>query len=486
MRYSARAVALGLRSSLGVVVLIALAACGDDAVVPAVVPTPPIQKPAPTPAPPPPEPFVMHPIAEGETLWDIARAYNVKLNAILTANQLKGDDVRRLSKGATIKIPGAERLVDVETAADRAAQVKALPPPPNGIHHVLQPGESLWTIARLYDVPMDVIQAANQLTDESMTQLREGQPLIVPGVSAAKAKQSQSAAPPQREGITHEVMRGETVWDIAHAFQVGVAEIMAANAMSEDDVKRLHEGARLFIPGVTEDRHHRPRKKTTAREIQAASLARQLGLGTKLLAGQLLHGRVAPVLVHAASSSKAKSKTLPGTLRWPVAQGWYVRGYGSGEGGYHMAIDIAGNMGWNVRAAAPGIVGYAGDGIPGFGNMVLLIHPGGWITLYAHNSVNYVSAGERVSAGAVIAEVGSTGISRGPHVHFELIHNGKNCDPAPLMRPAVRHRNGSKHAVNQVTWTRADARPREVQCAPRRRHPSHYRVLDEDPGASPN
>lgn len=425
----------------------------------------------------PPAPFVMHPIAEGETLWDIARAYNVKVNDILAANRLDGDDVRRLSKGATIKVPGAERLLDVETAADRAARGKTLPPPTNGIHHVLQPGESLWTLARLYDVPMDTIQEANQLTDETMTQLRVGQALVVPGVDAAKVKKAAPVATRVREGITHEVARGETVWDIAHAFQVGVAEIMAANSMSEDDVSRLREGARLFVPGVMEDRHHKPQRKTTARQVQAASLARQLGLGTNLVAGQLIHGRVAPAWVLAAG----KSKSLPGTLRWPVAQGWFVRGYGSGEGGYHMAIDIAGKIGWNVRAAAPGIVGYSGDGISGFGNMVLLIHPGGWVTLYAHNSVNYVHAGERVPAGAVIAEVGSTGISRGPHVHFELIYKGKNCDPAPLVRPAVRHRNGSKSAVKQTTWTRADQRPREVQCAPRRRHPSHYAVINEDP-----
>lgn len=420
----------------------------------------------------------MHPVAEGETLWDIARAYNVKLDAILRANSMSNDDVRRMSKGKELKIPGAERLVDVETAADRAAAIKALPPPENGIHHVLESGESLWTVSRLYDVPIEALQEANQLTDETTTQLRVGQPLIVPGVSAAKAKEATKAAPTQREGITHVVTKGETVWDIAHAFQVGVSELMAANSMSESDVKALREGSRLFIPGVTQDRQQRPRRKTTARQVQAAAMARQLGLGTTLMAGQLLHGRVSPVVVNAAG----KAKSWPGTLRWPVTQGWYVRGFGSGEGGYHLAMDIAGNMGWNVRAAAPGIVAYTGDGISGFGNIVLVVHPGGWVTLYAHNSVVYVSAGERVVAGAVIAEVGSTGISRGPHVHFELLYKGQNCDPAPLFRPEVRHRNGNRAAVKRATWPKPNERPREVQCHPRRRHPSHGRVLDEDPG----
>ncbi|MBK8592341.1 MAG: M23 family metallopeptidase, partial [Sandaracinaceae bacterium] len=132
-----------------------------------------------------------------------------------------------------------------------------------------------------------------------------------------------------------------------------------------------------------------------------------------------------------------------GTLRWPVTNGRFVRGYGSGEQGYHLAVDIAGDIGWNVRAAAPGLVGYSGDGIRGYGNIVLVIHQGGWVTLYAHNSVNFVVAGERVRAGGVLAEVGSTGISRGPHVHFEFMYAGQNCDPAELFRPGLRY-SGSR------------------------------------------
>jgi murein DD-endopeptidase MepM/ murein hydrolase activator NlpD len=158
-----------------------------------------------------------------------------------------------------------------------------------------------------------------------------------------------------------------------------------------------------------------------------------------------------------------------------------VRGYGSGEGGYHLAMDIMGEIGWNVRAAAPGIVGYSGDQIKGYGNVVMVIHPGGWVTMYAHNSVNFVVAGEKVPRGGILAEVGSTGISRGPHVHFELIHGGKNCDPAPLFRPGVRHRDGDLAQVDRATWKKSSRRPAEVRCAPRRRHPRSRWVINEDP-----
>jgi len=82
---------------------------------------------------------------------------------------------------------------------------------------------------------------------------------------------------------------------------------------------------------------------------------------------------------------RAASALLTGSLLWPVRQGYYGRGYGSGEGGYHLAIDIDGERGSDVFAAAPGIVGYVGKELRGYGNVVLIVHPGGYVTLYGHN-----------------------------------------------------------------------------------------------------
>ena len=98
--------------------------------------------------------------------------------------------------------------------------------------------------------------------------------------------------------------------------------------------------------------------------------------------------------------------------------------------------------------------------------------------MYAHNSVNFVVAGERVPAGAVLAELGSTGISRGPHVHFEFMYDRRNCDPATLFRPGVRHRSRLAD-IEPETWTSSSARPREVVCKARRRHPRSRWVIDE-------
>jgi murein DD-endopeptidase MepM/ murein hydrolase activator NlpD len=306
--------------------------------------------------------------------------------------------------------------------------------------------------------------------------LRIGQPIIVPGVTPNQIKAAEPDKAPR--GFSHEMLPGETIWDLAHEYRVAVSEIMAANSLSADEASNIRDGKRLFIPGVEDMGHGQVRRKTSARERRAQAVAGKLGLGSLSAAGSLLHGHVEARWIRAAD----QLGRFPGTLLWPVHNGIFVRGYGSGQGGYHKAMDIMGKMGWNVRAAAPGIVGYAGDKVSGFGNMIMVVHPGGWVTLYAHNSVNFVAAGEQVKRGDILAEVGSTGRSMGPHVHFELIQGNNNCDPGPLLRPGVRRRDGKLQAIERAAWTQPDHRPKQVKCAKRQKHPMALSVENEDPG----
>ncbi|MBN1653010.1 MAG: peptidoglycan DD-metalloendopeptidase family protein [Deltaproteobacteria bacterium] len=213
-----------------------------------------------------------------------------------------------------------------------------------------------------------------------------------------------------------------------------------------------------------------PSREKKVQTLLASKLAKQLGFGTRLAAGQLLAGQVKPEWLKAAG----EGWHIPQTLMWPVPEGWYVRGYGSGEAGYHLAVDIMAKTGSAIRAAAPGVVAYANNDIRGYGNMVILIHPGGWVTVYAHNASNMVSVGERVGTGRLLALLGSTGISRGPHLHFEFIYKGNNCNPTPLFRPGIRHRYGNRFPIKQVVWNPLGKRPAEIQCQRRRRHPRSY------------
>lgn len=358
------------------------------------------------------------------------------------------------------------------------AQVVPAPAPPQpveGAVHYLEEGESLWTIARTYDVPIDALMARNNIkTEDELGLLQIGAPIVVPGVKPSDITHKK---PKARKGVTHELRPGETVWDIARLYGISVREIMSANRLTEVEANNIRDGKRLYLPGVERNKQGKIERKPTRSERQAMAVAKRLGLGTRAAAGRLLHGHVEERWSNAA----AQAGRFKGTLKWPVSNGWFVRGYGSGQGGYHKAMDIAGKMGWHVRVSAPGIVGYSGGDVPGFGNMVMVVHAGGWVTLYAHNSVNFVRAGQLVKRNDIIAEVGSTGRSMGPHVHFELIHETKNCDPAPLFRPGVKRRNGKLARVKYTEWRRSRQRPEEIRCAKRQKHPIGQSVLNENP-----
>lgn len=105
--------------------------------------------------------------------------------------------------------------------------------------------------------------------------------------------------------------------------------------------------------------------------------------------------------------------------KWP-AQGIMTSGYGWRWGRMHQGIDIAGSVGTPILAAADGVVIASEWHRGGYGNFIKIEHPDGSITLYAHNSENRVQVGQVVKQGELIAFMGSTGYSTGPHLHFEI------------------------------------------------------------------
>lgn len=104
---------------------------------------------------------------------------------------------------------------------------------------------------------------------------------------------------------------------------------------------------------------------------------------------------------------------------WP-ANGVFTSGYGWRWGRMHNGIDIAGPVGTPIFAAAAGVVTYAAWNDGGYGNLVEIAHPDGSLTVYAHNQRILVREGQEVDQGEQVAEMGSTGFSTGPHLHFEI------------------------------------------------------------------
>ena len=136
-------------------------------------------------------------------------------------------------------------------------------------------------------------------------------------------------------------------------------------------------------------------------------------------------------LLSTLSQQKSLLSSIPSIA--PV-NGWWASGFGlrispfTAKKTWHMGIDIATSQGTPIYAPADGVIIYCGEK-PGFGKFLAIAHGYGVVTRYGHNSQNLVQAGQRVKRGDQIAAVGMTGRTTGPHLHYEVLVNGRNVDP---------------------------------------------------------
>lgn len=335
--------------------------------------------------------------------------------------------------------------------------------------YVVRTGDTLAEIARRHRVSVEALQQANNLRRE---RIRPGERLRIP--SRARSR----AVPARRYTVRH----GDTLARIARRHRVSVQDVQAANRLRGESIRA---GETLWIPhrGVTGAqvraalRTGNPASAPDVRpelsEEEAAAVearARELSLGGAWVGQRLLREEADPRWVAAAGDPAA----LDGTLRMPVDTGVYLRGWGSGLQGYHLAIDIGAPQGTEIRAAERGLVAYVGDDIRGYGNLVVLVHANGWVTGYAHNHQNRVIPGQIVERGEVLATVGQTGYARGPHLHFMLVHGGQHCDPMPLFRPGLSRASGEAVETLELVWD-TEHRPSGIRCLLRSEAPHPHR-----------
>lgn len=194
---------------------------------------------------------------------------------------------------------------------------------------------------------------------------------------------------------------------------------------------RAYASAKVGVPAPPPPTRVEP----TAEEVEAHR-AQKLGLGSMQAAGLLL--AAAPI----SDWIDAIEATPQDTLHWPVEGGRYGRGFGYVRAHLpdvrHDGVDITAPIGTPVGAAATGLVAYADDGVRGYGNTVILVHPDGSSTLYAHLDSIAVRPGALVSRGQTIGTVGETGRARGPHLHFELRIRGQARNPMGRFANRVR------------------------------------------------
>ncbi|GER02796.1 hypothetical protein JCM17846_04780 [Iodidimonas nitroreducens] len=243
-----------------------------------------------------------------------------------------------------------------------------------------------------------------------------------------------------RTGITAgqiEVRRGDTVYGLARAHGVPLSDFVAVNDLRPPYA--LAVGQKLVLPGR---RSHVVQRGDTVysiaqkHDLDVRQLAgiNQLAPPYLLRVGQVLvvpSGRAEELTV-ASRPSRSLATPPPRTgsgFDWPVT-GTVISRFGPKEGGLRNdGINIRAPKGAPVRASESGIVAYAGSGLRGFGNLILIRHADDWVTAYGHNDELLVERGAAVKRGQMIARVGSTGGVTEAQLHFEVRKGTKASDP---------------------------------------------------------
>lgn len=244
------------------------------------------------------------------------------------------------------------------------------------------------------------------VTDRSMGARQVGVPVTL--------SQSTSSRPtPLPNPGRYTVQRGDTLYSISWRYGLDYREVARWNNVNERF--QIYPGQVLNLSSGGAAATTAPATTTTAQSTPAAS-TRQAPSNQP--AAQ-------PRQTPAPSASPAPVTGQP-AWRWP-AEGQIIRRFSAIEGG-SKGIDIAGKAGDPVLAAADGRVVYAGSGLLGYGNLVIINHNRQFLSAYAHNSRILVSENDMVKSGTKIAEMGQTGTDR-VQLHFEIRRDGKPVDP---------------------------------------------------------
>jgi murein DD-endopeptidase MepM/ murein hydrolase activator NlpD len=296
----------------------------------------------------------------------IADRYGISVESLREYNQL---DSNTIFSGDVLKVP---------YIASRGGFTETAPLPPPGFKlHTLARGETISQIISHYDLSIEALVGANPDLS-SLDQLPAGLELLIP----------------PSEGLVIALEAGQTLHDIVAIYGVDPIELAKTNNIrSPADVQA---GQLLFLPNVP----------------PIASLDRL--------------ARVSVV------ETQARIEAAENRYVWPLhgrlTSYFGRRNLGMGTSSFHTGLDIAAPHGTPVVAARGGTVifaAYQGS----YGYLVKIRHRDGVETWYAHHSALLVSVGDLVEQGDIIARVGSTGLSTGPHLHFEVRQGGRAFDP---------------------------------------------------------
>jgi murein DD-endopeptidase MepM/ murein hydrolase activator NlpD len=327
---------------------------------------------------------------------------------------------------------------------------------------VIAQGETLDAISSRYGVPRAALISANGLTSPNVA---PGTRITIPvynaaGAAAPATRQvaqssqvlSDARSEPQRLAPARPVVATAPARPVSAAPAVDARAQAAAEAKAKAaaDAQAMRESRAKF---AAEAKAKADARKVSAAPAAAPPVAKPVVAEAKKPAPE----KARPVVVASAPVAEIKATAIPkaapveepkttaslprqesaaepapekADFRWP-ARGRVIQGY-TGKGG-NEGINIAVPEGTPVKAAEGGTVAYAGNELKGYGNLVLIRHPNGYVSAYAHNGDLKVKRGDAVKRGQVVASSGQTGNVSSPQLHFELRKGSTPVDPTPYL-----------------------------------------------------
>ena len=367
-------------------------------------------------------------VAKGDTVYSLARKNNMSIDEFAKINNLKEPYTLSIGQKLTTSRKAEVVAVKKETpkVVEKAKEIKTEkvavkePIKPTDTKRVdlqeitVQKGDTLYSLSRKYEIPVNDLAVMNKLS--SPFELNVGQKIKVPKLDNVKtasvseiktvsAKQSTSAKAKTTAKITpaKKVVRQVTVKEIKPATTIKetktatVAKNTVAKTQSSSVVKNVAKSA--------------PQKTVVAKTATQPKISSN-------------PKKQLPKVV-ARSSSK---------FSWPV-RGKILSAYGAKNNGlFNDGINIAASQGTIVKAAENGVVAYAGNEVKGMGNLIIIQHSDGWMTVYAHLDSMSVRRGARVNVGTPIGRVGKTGKVDQPQLHFEIRKGTKAYNPTKYLK----------------------------------------------------
>src|ERR1700678_3215028 len=274
-------------------------------------------------------------------------------------------------------------------------------------------GETLDTISGRYGVPASALLAANGFS--SAADVKSGTHLVVPVYHADG--RAVASTEKEKAGKKHDTEVADA--DVSKAAK-------KVKEKEKEKTAKADKAAKDAEKSASKDVKESKGAAVAEAEPSKSSEVKKPAID-KTPTGNLESG--AAQSKNALTGAQADAAGTEPEFRWP-ARGRIIQGFKSGG---NDGINISVPAGTSVRAAESGTVVYSGDGLKGYGNLVLIKHPNGFVSAYGHNGERDVKRGEQVKRGQVIAKSGDTGNVNSPQLHFELRKGSTPVDPTSYL-----------------------------------------------------